>query len=166
MNTIQLTRLDDGRVMASAPFGPHELPPVRASDLDASWSVASRSAESSFQLEFGEPEGIVFKDDSKPPIIFAFHDYDALCWATAIHRSYDITTIRGLSLCFRMLALYQLMANNSWAKALFTFDRRNNLKINKALLSAAAIASLEESGSFESDEIRRETGADQLTASQ
>lgn len=166
MNTIQLIRLDDGRVMASVPFGPHELPPVRASDLKASWGVASKSAESTFQLEFGEPEGIVFKADSLPPTTFAFHDYDALCWATAIHRSYDITTIRGLSLCFRMLALYQLMANNSWAKALFSFDRRNNLKINKALLSAAANASLKENGSFESDEIKRETGADQLIAPQ
>lgn len=166
MSTIQLQRLNDGRLMVTAPFGPQNLPPVKSSDLNATWAAASASAESAFYMEHGDPEGIVFQSNSGPAVEFAFDDYDALCWATAIHRSFDLTAIRGLSLCFRMLALYQLMATNSWARALFTFDRRNNLKINKALLSAAAITPLLENGSFDDNQMRRETGADQLPSSQ
>lgn len=163
MKIPEKQRLNDGRMMINAQFGPQDLPAVRTAELSDTWATASASAETAFHMLDNDPEGIVFHGKDGRLMEFEFDDYDALCWAIAIHRSFDLTTIKGLSLCFRMLALYQLMAKKHWARGLFTFDRRNNLKIDKALLSAAAITPLSEDGSFNGETIRRETGAEHLS---
>lgn len=163
METPHIQCLNDGRTMITAQFGPENLPKVRTAELSDTWTTASVSADAPFHLSDKDPEGIIFHGEDGRIMEFEFDDYDALCWATAIHRSFDLTTIKGLSLCFRMLALYQLMAENHWARGLFTFDRRNNLKINKALLSAAAVTPLSEDGSFNVETIRQETGAEHIS---
>lgn len=157
-------RLDDGRTMISASFRVSDLPAVRSIDLNFAWETASAATEDRFQRDENDPEGIIFDTQGGDLIEFKFDDYDALCWATAIHRSFELTTLRGLSLCFRMLALYQLMAKYNWARTLFSFDRRKSLWIDKALLSAAAITPLLEDGTFNSEDIRRETGGNEITA--
>lgn len=164
MKTPQKQRLNDGRTMITAQFGPQDLPAVRSAELSDTWATASASADTAFHMGASDPEGVIFQGENSHLVEFEFDDYDALCWATAIHRSFDLTTIKGLSLCFRMLALYQLMARNHWARELFTFDRRNSLKIDKALLSAAAVTPLCEDGSFDGETIRKETSAEQLSA--
>lgn len=158
-----MQHLDDGRIMISAPFGACDLPSVRSIDLNSAWQTASEASEATFDRGESSPEGVLFHTETGDIIDFEFDDYDALCWAAAIHHTFDLTTIRGLSLCFRMLALYQLMAKQNWARPLFTFDRRKNLKIDKALLSAAAITPLLENGTFDGETIRREIGSTELT---
>ena len=152
----------DGRKMVCAPFGAQALPPVGISDLGKAWEVASMAAEDGLVTEDTDPEGVVFKDKYGDAIQLEFDDFDALCWATAINRSYGLTTVKGLSLCLRMLALYQVMAESPWALTFFTFDRKNRLKIDKALMAAAAVTQLTADGRFDADGIQRETGAHQI----
>lgn len=165
METLQIQRLNDGRAMISCPFCVSNLPPVRSTDLQAAWETASIASENNLKTTENDPDGVIFETKLRQPIDFEFDDYDALCWATAIHRSYDLTTLRGLSLCFRMLALYQLMAKNAWSRGLFSFDRSNTLKIDKGLLAAAAVTNLGEDGAFDAEEIRNQTGTARMLTS-
>ncbi|MBT7451825.1 MAG: hypothetical protein HN793_13405 [Rhodospirillaceae bacterium] len=120
--------------------------------------MASKAAELGIELGKNYPDGVVFHDKSGAPVQIKFDDFDAHCWATAIHRSFNLATIKGLSVCFRMLALYQLMAESPWARPFFRFDRKNQLRIDKGLMAAAAAAPLNIDGLFDSNDIRRETG--------
>lgn len=158
MEPLDLKRLPDGSTMVCAPFPAQELPPVGLSDISRAWETASKAAEMSIKMGENDPDGVFFRDEKGASIQVRFDDFDAHCWATAIHRTFNLATIKGLSICFRMLALYQLMAKNPWARPLFSFDRKNRLRIDKGLMAAAAATPLNVDGLFDPDHIRRETG--------
>jgi hypothetical protein len=121
--------------------------------------MASLSVETGIILTLTAPEGVIFQSNNDTIVQVKFDDFDALFWVNAIHNSaFNLTTIKGLSVCFRMLALYHLMAESDWTRPLFSFDRKNNLRIDKTLIAAAATASLTTNGLFDSEEIRHETG--------
>lgn len=160
MESISLQTNPDGSVFIYAPFSACELPQVGLSDIDHAWKTASLSVEMDRKLPLSAPEGVIFQNKSGSIVQVKFDDFDALFWINAIHNSaFNLTTIKGLSVCFRMLALYHLMAESKWARALFSFDRRNRLRIDKTLIAAAATAPLNINGLFDSKEIMRETGA-------
>lgn len=144
--------------MVCAPFSAQDLPPVGLSDISRAWEMASKAAELGMELRENDPNGVVFHDKLGKPVQIKFVDFDAHYWATAIHRSYNLATVKGLSVCFRMLALYQLMAKSPWARPLFSFDRKNRLRIDKGLMAAAAATPLNIDGLFDTNEIRQETG--------
>lgn len=160
MEPLSLRTNTDGSAFVYAPFSACELPQVGLSDIDRAWKTASLSVETGRVLPLSAPEGVIFQSNNDTIVQVEFNDFDALFWVNAIHNSsFNLTTIKGLSVCFRMLALYQLMAESEWARPLFSFDRKNSLRINKALIAAAATASLNANGLFDSEEIRHETGA-------
>ncbi|NKB45295.1 MAG: hypothetical protein GKS03_13565 [Alphaproteobacteria bacterium] len=157
MESLDLSQDSDGSTMVCAPFPAQDLPPVGLSDIRRAWETASKAAEMGLELRENDPDGVVFQDKLGAPVQVKFDDFDAHCWATAIHRSFNLATVKGLSVCFRMLALYQLMAKSPWARPLFSFDRKNGLRIDKGLLAAAAPLNVD--GLFDSENIREETGA-------
>ncbi|MEQ8510108.1 MAG: hypothetical protein RIF37_00680 [Rhodospirillaceae bacterium] len=163
MYTFPSELQSDGRNMVCAPFGADKLPPVGFNDLSHAWEIASTAAELGLTADEKTPSGVIFDNHSSNTIELQFDDYDAICWATAIHRAFDLKTVKGLSVCLRMLGLFKIMAENVWSRQLYSFDRSKKLKINKALLAAAAAAQLTQDGLFDPDRIKQETGVNQLT---
>ncbi len=153
----------DSRNMVCAPFGADELPAVGFNDLSHAWQIAGKAAELGITADEKTPLGVIFDNNSSTTIELQFDDYDAICWATAIHRTFDLKTVKGLSVYLRMLGLFKIMAENVWSRQLYTFDRNKKLNINKALLAAAATAQLTRDGLFDPESIKQETGVNQLT---
>ena len=158
METPNFSQYADGSTMIRAPFLARDLPPVGLSDIARAWDLASKAAELGLELTDSDPQGVIFEDEVGDPVKLKFDDFDAHCWATAIHRTFDLATIKGLSICFRMLALHKLMSENQWVRLHFAFDRKKTLRIDKALMAAAAAAPLNTHGLFDADDVRREIG--------
>lgn len=148
----------DGSSLIYAPFSAKDLPLVGFSDIERAWNTANSVAESPSSLEGSGPQGVVFQDTPTSNIHVKFDDYDALHWIWAIHKSFNLETTKGLSVCFRMLALYHLMADTQWTRPFFSFDRKNRLKIDKTLMAAAATSPLTANGLFDPTEIQKEVG--------
>jgi hypothetical protein len=156
MTSIQRVLCEDGRTRLTAGFGADELPAVRPSDLERAWDAARGSAARPVVHLAEDPDGVVFSGSSGT-VSLDFDDHDAYCWALAIDRLYDLNSVSGLALCFRMLALYKLLEENAWARPLFRLDRRSGLKIDKNLMVAAASQPLTEYGRFDADAMHQET---------
>jgi hypothetical protein len=163
MHSFQSELQSDSRNMVCAPFGADQLPPVGFNDLSHAWEIASTAAELGLAADEKTPSGVIFNNSASTTIELQFDDYDALCWATAIHRTFDLKTVKGLSVCLRMLGLFKIMAENVWSRQLYSFDRSKKLKINKALLAAAAAAQLTQDGLFNPESIKQETGVNQIS---
>ena len=153
----------DSRNMVCAPFGAEELPPVGFNDLSHAWKIASKAAELGITADEKTPTGVIFESNSSDTIELQFNDYDALCWVTALHHTFDLKTVKGLAICLRMLELFRIMAENVWSRQLYSFDRSKKLNINKALIAAAATTQLTRDGLFDPEIIREETGVTALT---
>jgi hypothetical protein len=111
-----------------------------------------------------DPDGVIFASGRGPEVCFDFVDYDAYCWALAIDRIHSLHSITGLALCFRMLALYQLLENCAWARPLFRLDRHTGLQIDRNLLVAAATLPLTEEGQFDTALMQQEASTAALAA--
>jgi hypothetical protein len=130
---------------------PEAMPPVTTRDLEQAWDAAraaalSPSGAAHRQFSFRGADGRI--------AIFDLHDRDARLWAGAVDRLSGLTTLRGISLCLRLLALIDLMANSPWAFGFMT-PKRDGARLDRTLLKAAARADLTEEARFDEASLRR-----------
>ncbi len=138
---------------------PHDaaaLPAVTKRDLEQAWEAAREAA-----LAAAPPARHVFRfaRDEAPPLDLALNDKDAASWAGAVDRVADLSTAHGISVCLRLLALVELMGSTPWARAWFTLNRAG-LEFHPALLQAAALSPLTDTGGFAETALRALLPAD------
>ena len=139
------------RLIYRVTLPPEAMPPVTTRDLEQAWDAAraaalSSSAAAHRRFSFRGADGRI--------ATFDLDDRDARHWASAVDRVSGLTTLRGISLCLRLLALIDLMANSAWALAFMT-PKRDGARLDRALLKAAARADLTEEARFDEASLRR-----------
>ena len=124
---------------------PETLPPVARRDLERAWDAARRAA---LREQWGEARVFRFRrpDGEHSDLILA--DRDASCWAAALDALYGIGTRHGLSLCLRLLALIDLLAQSPWAVPLLRLAR-DGAQPDPLLLQAAATEPLTPEARFD-----------------
>jgi hypothetical protein len=139
------------RLVYRVTLPPEAMPPVTIRDLEQAWDAAraaalSPSAAAYRQFSFRGADGRI--------AIFDLADRDARHWAGAVDRVSGLTTLTGISLCLRLLALIDLMARSPWAFGFMT-PKRDGARLDRALLKAAAHADLTEEARFDEASLRR-----------
>lgn len=135
--------MTDGIVLSSAragalhyevPLPPERLPAVSGRDLLAAWEAAREAASAE---AWGEARAVAFRrpDGALTELVIA--DADARCWAAAVDGTVGLRSLYGMALCFRLLALIELMASAAWARGFFAISSEG-AEIHPALLGAAA----------------------------
>ncbi len=135
----------DGEILHLVPYLPAALPAVTKRDLETAWETA-RAAALAPPLSTAT-HAFRFLQDSAPPLDLLITDTDAASWAAAIDRLASLSTAHGISICLRLLALFQLMATQAWARQWFKLSRAG-LEFHPALLQAAALTPLTPTGAF------------------
>jgi hypothetical protein len=135
----------DGEILHLVPYLPAALPQVTKRDLEHAWETARAAA-------LAPPKPIAthafrFLQEPAPPLDLVITDTDAASWAAAIDRLASLSTAHGISVCLRLLALFQLMATALWVRNWFTLSRAG-LEFHPALLQAAALTPLTPTGGF------------------
>jgi hypothetical protein len=113
---------------------PERLPGVAGRDLLAAWEAAREAASAE---AWGEPRAVAFRraDGAMTELVIA--DADARCWAAAVDATVGLASLYGMAVCFRLLALIELMATAPWARGLFAISA-DGTDIHPALIGAAA----------------------------
>jgi hypothetical protein len=135
----------DGEILHLVPYLPAALPRVTRRDLEQAWETARAAA-----LAPAKPtatHAFRFLQESAPPLDLLITDTDAASWAAAIDRLASLSTAHGISVCLRLLALFQLMATQVWVRNWFSLSRAG-LEFHPALLQAAALTPLTPTGGF------------------
>jgi hypothetical protein len=141
----------EDRLVYRVTLPPEAMPPVTIRDLEQAWDEARAAALSSSgaahrQFSFRGADGRI--------ATFDLDDRDARLWAGAVDRVSGLATLGGISLCLRLLALIDLMANSPWAFGFMT-PKRDGARVDRALLKAAARADLTEEARFDEASLRR-----------
>ncbi len=140
---------DDGLTYAIA-VPPEALPPVMPGALLAAWEAArARAAAGSW----GPPRELLFRREDGSATRIAIADRDARSWAEAVDRDADLATLRGLSLCLRLLALVEVMGRSAWLTGLFSLTA-DGVELHPALLRAAANMPLDSAARFDAEALR------------
>jgi hypothetical protein len=155
---IQVGAAADGTLTYLVDLPPEATPPVRLRDLDSVWDAARRAAT---RADWGATRLFRFRNADGSFTDLALADRDACCWANAVDGSIGMQTSYGLSLCLRLLALVDLLAQARWADGLFTL-RRDGAEIHPALLRAAATADLTREARFDHEDIRAQISRERL----
>jgi hypothetical protein len=139
------------RLVYRVTLPPEAMPPVTIRDLEQAWDAAraaalSPSGAARRQFSFCGGDGRI--------ATFDLDDRDARHWAGAVDRLSGLATLGGISLCLRLLALIDLMANSPWAFGFMT-PKRDGARLDRALLRAAARANLTEEARFDEASLRR-----------
>lgn len=129
-------------------FGPEDLPPISPLDLRKAWRAAHVAAEVGLVTDPSQVEGVSFRHKSGVESKFVFADLDAACWAAAVDRTYDLETITGISLLFRLLALIDLMASAPWLRPYFSLTAKDGAVLDSRLLATAATTPLSTGAAF------------------
>ncbi len=150
MAAIRTLTSPSGEKFHLVPHAAAALPAVTRRDLEQAWDAAREAA-----LASDPPALHVFRfaRGEAPPLDLALNDKDAASWAGAVDRVADLSTTHGISVCLRLLALVDLMGRATWARAWFTFNRAGS-KIHPALLQAAALSPLTDTGGFAETALR------------
>ena len=143
--TIRTETGPHGEILHLIPYLPAALPPVKKRDLEQAWEAARAGALAPPQST--ATHAFRFLQESAPPLDLLITDTDAAGWAVAIDRIANLSTAYGISICLRLLALFQLMATQVWVRNWFTFSR-GGLEFHPALLQAAALTPLTPTGAF------------------
>lgn len=135
----------DGALTYLVALPPEALPPVASRDLERAWYAASRAA---LAEQWGAVRVFRFlrPDGGHSDLVLA--DRDASCWAGALDSIYGMRTSHGLSLCLRLLALIDLLAQSPWALPLMRLAR-DGAEPDPALLRAAATEPLTREARFD-----------------
>ncbi len=136
----------DGEILHLVPYLPAALPAVTRRDLEQAWEAARAAALAPPQAT-ARTHAFRFLQESAPPLDLVITDTDAASWAAAIDRIANLSTAHGISICLRLLALFQLMATQLWARNWFNLSRAG-LEFHPALLQAAALSPLTPTGGF------------------
>jgi hypothetical protein len=149
--TLRTEYTADGKILHLVPHPPGRLPAVTKRDLEQAWEVARATALSS-----GPPpatHGFRFHNGGEAPLDFVLNDRDAASWAGGIDGVANLSTAHGVSVCLRLMALVELMSRASWTRPWFTLNRAG-LTFHPALLTAAALTPLTETGGFAETALR------------
>jgi len=142
---IHVGAAPDGSLTYLVDMPPESLPPVTRRDLERAWYAARRAA---LAEQWGAVRVFRFRqaDGGHSDLVLA--DRDASCWAAALDAIYGMGTRRGLSLCLRLLALIDLLAQSPWAVPLVRLAR-DGAEPDPALLLAAATEPLTHEARFD-----------------
>jgi len=135
-----------GEILHLVPYLPAALPAVTKRDLEQAWEAA-RAAALTTRPAAPKIHGFRFLQETAPPLDLVLTDTDAASWADAIDTLTSLSTAHGISLCLRLMALYELMATRHWARQWFRLTRAG-LEFHPALLQAAALSPLTPTGGF------------------
>jgi hypothetical protein len=124
---------------------------VRPEALLAAWQAARAGAAAG---RWGPPRTLLFHREDAEPTVLAIADADARCWAEAVDRSADLGSLRGLSLCLRLLALVEVLARASWLAGMFDLTA-DGIELHPALVGAAASMQLDAGARFDATALRR-----------
>jgi hypothetical protein len=129
---------------------PEALPPVSGRDLMAAWDAAREAAS---HAAWGAARLFRFRRADGSFTDLALADEDACCWARAVDSTTGMNTCYGLSVCLRLLALVDLLANASWTRGLFSLGR-GGADLHPALLTAVARQPLTAEARFDEQKLR------------
>jgi len=146
---VRTTFGPDGEVLHLVAVPPAGLPTVTKRDLEQAWEAAQSGSAGIA----APPRGFRFARPAGVPVELILNDRDAAAWAVAVDGIADLSTAHGVSLCLRLLSLVELMSRAAWARAWFTLGRAG-AEIAPALLQAAALAPLDDSGGFDETGLR------------
>ena len=151
MSPIHVTRHAAGLTYFVA-ASPAALPPVLLRDLLGAWDSARQAAldgPAAWEwraFSFARPDGGTTD--------VALADRDAQCWAQAVDRRQDLSSMYGLSVCLRLLALIDLLAHTPWARERVRLGG-GAADLDPALLRLAAGAKLTDEAGFDEGALRR-----------
>jgi len=145
-STIRTEYGPHGEILHLVPYPPTALPAVTKRDLEQAWEAA-RAAALLHPAEKPKTHFFRFLPEAAPPLDLTLTDADAASWASAVDAIASLSTAYGISICLRLLALFQLMVTESWARNWFRLDRAG-LEFHPALLQAAALSPLTPTGGF------------------
>lgn len=154
-DTILLSTGPAGAVRYEVMLPPERLPGVAGRDLLAAWDAAREAAAAE---AWGEPRAVAFRraDGAMTELVIA--DADARCWAAAVDATVGLASLYGMAVCFRLLALIELMATASWARGFFAITR-DGTEIHPALIGAAARFPLAADARFDHAALRKSLSA-------
>jgi hypothetical protein len=139
------------RLVYRVTLPPEAMPPVTIRDLEQAWDAARAAALSPSRAAYRQ---FSFRGADGRIATFDLDDRDARHWAGAVDRVSGLSTLTGISLCLRLLALVDLMARSPWAFGFMT-PKRDGARLDRALLKAAAHAELTEEARFDEASLRR-----------
>ncbi len=140
-----------GEILHLVPHTAAALPSVTKRDLEQAWEAAHDAALA--PRHDAATHVFRFAQNETPPLDLLIADQDAANWATAVDRVADLSTAHGISVCLRLMALVELMGRAAWARAWFRLSRAN-FEFHPALLQAAALSPLTETGGFAETALR------------
>jgi hypothetical protein len=153
MPPIRTAQGPDGEILHLVPHPAAALPSVTKRDLEQAWEAARASALTPGPRAEAHTRLIRFSQPANPPLDLMLTDGDAASWADAVDRCADLSTAHGISVFLRLLALVELMGRAAWTRAWFTLNRAG-LDFHPALLQAAALSPLTETGAFAETALR------------
>ena len=148
---IRVARGPDGLLAYAIPHPPESLPPVAPRELEFAWDRARDAATAE---RWGQPRRLLFRrtDGSAQEMLLA--DADAACWAEAVDTVHDLSTLAGLSLCLRLLALVEVMSRARWLMGLYSVTP-HGIELHPELLRAASAMPLDGAARFDETGLRR-----------
>jgi hypothetical protein len=147
---IRVAEDASGALAYAIPFPPEKLPPVRPAALLGAWQAARAGAAAG---RWGPPRTLMFARGESEPTVLAIADRDARCWAEAVDRDADLSTLGGLALCLRLLALVELLPRAAWLAGMFTLTAEG-IDLHPALLRAVASMPLDPAARFDAEALR------------
>jgi hypothetical protein len=148
---IQVAEGADGGLAYAVPCPPEALPAVPPAALLAAWEAARAGARAG---TWGPPRQLLFLRADGETIRLSIADRDARAWAEAVDRGADLSTLAGLALCLRLLALVECLGRIGWLAGLFDVTAQG-VELHPALLRAAASMPLDPGGRFDAEALRR-----------
>lgn len=148
---IRVARSPEGLLAYAVALPPEALPPVAPRDLESAWEAARAAAAAE---RWGAPRHLLFRrpDGSTQELLLA--DADAACWAEAVDARRALSTLPGLSLCLRLLALVEVMTRAPWLRGLYSMTPEG-IELHPSLLRTAASMPLDAAARFDERELRR-----------
>jgi len=144
--TIRVAGTETGALAYLVPLPPEELPAVSPGDLLHAWTVARRGA---VLRQWGTPRFLRFAArGEREPTEIAIADADASAWAEAIDQAFELESLRGLSLCLRLLALVEVLARAPRLEPFFDVTPAG-VDLHPSLLGAAAAVPLDGAARFD-----------------
>jgi len=133
-DAIRLSSHAAGTLRYEVALPPERLPGVSGRDLIQAWEAAREAAAAE---AWGQPRAVAFRRADGAIIEVLIADEDARCWAAAVDGMLGLESLYGMAVCFRLLALIEVMATAPWARGLFSLSREG-AEIHPTLLAAAA----------------------------
>jgi hypothetical protein len=149
--TVRVARSAKGALTYAVALPPERLPAVQPNALIAAWDIAHQAATAQTR---GQEREILFRRADGEATRIAIADPDAICWAEAVDRAADLSTLPGLSLCLRLLALIEVMGRASFLSGMFDVTA-TGVDFHPALLRTAASMPLDSGARFDAEALRR-----------